>query len=114
MKLYFKQERLRDARMCSLILRIVYKERDCIFRFFALIPIPHKRFNRARFLLRNYRKLEFTLDIYDYREFNDFNIILKNNNLINYIFDNCSLRSNSKDKDSRMIKEWKHKNTITT
>ena len=108
MKLYFKQERLR----CSLILRIVYKERDYIFRFFTLIPIPHKRFNRAKFLLRNYKKLEFTLDIYDYMEFNDFNIIiLKNNNLINYIFDNCLLRSN---KDSRIIKEWKQKNIINT
>ena len=112
MKIYFKQERLEFARKSSLRLRIICKEYNCIFCFFALIPIPHKRFNRAMFLLRNYKKLRFTLDIYDYREFNDFNIILENNNLINYIFDNCSLRSNTKDRDSRLIKRWKQKNII--
>ena len=114
MKIYVKQERLRFARMCSLSLRIVDKDKNIIFRFFALIRIPHKKFNRAKFLLRNYKKLNFTLDIYDYREFNDFNIILKNNNLINYMFDNCFLRFNTKDRDSRMIKEWKQKNIINT
>ena len=100
--------------MCSLNLRIVDKDKNIIFRFFALIRIPHKKFNRAKFLLRNYKKLKFTLDIYDYREFNDFNIILKNNNLINYIFDNCFLRPSTKDRDSRLIKEWKQKNIINT
>ena len=104
MKIYFKQERLRYIRKSGLKLRIICKEYNCIFSFFALIPIPHKRFNRARFLLKNYKKLKFTLDIYDYMEFNDFNIILENNNLINYIFDNCFLRYKSKDRDSRMIK----------
>ena len=67
MKIYVKQERLRFAGMCSLSLRIVDKDKNIIFRFFALIRIPHKKFNRAKFLLRNYKKLEFTLDIYDYR-----------------------------------------------
>jgi hypothetical protein len=112
MKVYVKQERL--SRMCSLSLRIVDKDKNIIFRFFALIRIPHKKFNRAKFLLRNYKKLNFTLDIYDYREFNDFNIILKNNNLINYIFDNCFLRFDTKDRDFRLIKEWKQKNIINT
>ena len=114
MKIYFKQERLGFARKSSLRLRIISKEYNCIFCFFALIPIPHKRFNRTRFLLKNYKKLKFTLDIYDYMEFNDFNIILENSNLINYIFDNCFLRSYSKDRDSRLIKKWRQKNIINT
>ena len=112
MKIYVKQERLRYTKMCSLILRIVDKDENIMFRFFALIKIPHKKFNRAKFLLRNYKKLNFTLDIYDYREFNDFNTILENNNLINYIFDNCFLRFNTRNKDSKIIKEWKQKNII--
>ena len=116
MKIYVKQERLRFARMCSLSLRIVYRERNCIFRFFALIRIPHKKFNRVKYLLKNYKRLEFTLDIFDYKEFNDFNVILeiKNRDLISYIFDNCILRTNSKDRDFRIIEEWKQKNTMIT
>ena len=114
MKIYVKQERLRFTRMCSLSLRIVDKDKNIIFRFFALIRIPHKKFNRVKYLLKNYKRLEFTLDIFDYKEFNDFNVILENRDLINYIFDNCSLRFNRANRDSGIIEEWKQKNIINT
>ena len=70
MKVYFKQEKLRFARKSGLSLRFVYKE--YIFRIFTLIEIPHKKFNRVKYLLKNYKKLKFTLDVFGYEEFNEY------------------------------------------
>ena len=111
MKVYFKQEKLGFAKKSSLILRFVYKE--YIFRIFALIEIPHKKFNRVKYLLRNYKKLKFTLDVFGYEKFNDFNIILENDKMIKYIFNKCYKRTRT-SKEKQLIKEWKQKNTMTT
>lgn len=111
MKIYVKQERLRYARKCSLILRFVYKE--YIFRIFALIKIPHKKFNRVKYLLRNYKRLKFNLDIFDYEDFNDFNVIIENDKMIKYIVNNSDKRIHT-PRERTIVREWEQKNTITT
>lgn len=111
MKVYFKQEKLEFAKKSSLILRFVYKE--YIFRIFALIEIPHKKFNRVKFLLRNYKRLKFTLDIFGYEDFNDFNVIIENDKMIKYIVNNSDKRVYT-PKERTILRKWKQKNTMTT
>jgi hypothetical protein len=111
MKVYFKQEKLRFAKKSSLSLRFVYKE--YIFRIFALIEIPHKKFNRVKYLLKNYKRLKFTLDIFGYEDFNDFNVIIENDKMIKYIVNNSDKRVHT-PKERTIVREWKRKNTITT
>ena len=111
MKVYFKQEKLRLARKSDLSLRFVYKE--YIFRLSVLIRIPHKKFNRVKFLLRNYKKLKFTLDVFGYEEFNDFNVIIENDEMIKYIVDKSYKRVNT-SKERTIVKEWRQKSTMTT
>lgn len=112
MKVYFKQEKLEFAKKISLSLRFVYKE-EYIFRIFALIEIPHKKFNLVKYLLRNYKRLKFTLDIFGYEDFNDFNVIIENDEMIKYIVDKSDKRVHT-PKEKTIMREWKRKNTIIT
>lgn len=111
MKVYFKQEKLEYAKKSSLSLRFVYKE--YIFRLFVLIRIPHKKFNRVKYLLRNYKKLKFTLDVFGYEEFNDFNVIIENDEMIKYIVDKSDKRVHT-SKERTIVREWRQKSTMTT
>lgn len=111
MKVYFKQEKLEFAKKISLSLRFVYKE--YLFRVFVLIRIPHKKFNGVKYLLRNYKKLKFTLDVFGYEEFNDFNVIIENDKMIKYIVDKSDKRVHT-SKEKTIVREWKQENTMTT
>ena len=111
MKVYFKPEKLWFAKRSSLSLRFVYKE--YIFRIFTLIEIPHKKSNRVKYLLRNYKKLKFTLDVFGYEDFNDFNVIIENDEMIKYIVDKNYKRVNT-SKERTIVREWRQKSTMTT